>query len=117
VVSVLAAGLGCRCPRCGRGRLYSGLLTVVPSCADCGLDLRAHDTGDGPAVFVVFALGAVVVPLAIGVEVWFAPPFWVHLLVWTPVIVALAIALLRPMKAIMVALHYKNLGHEYEGGR
>jgi uncharacterized protein (DUF983 family) len=116
VVAPLAAGLACRCPACGRGRLYSGLLTVVPRCAACGLDLAAHDTGDGPAVFVVLVLGAVLVPLAIGLETWLAPPFWVHLAVWTPATVALAILLLRPMKATLVALHYRNLRHEYDGG-
>ena len=58
-VPPLRAGLGCRCPRCGRGRLYNGLLTVVDRCAVCGLDLSPHDSGDGPAVFVILILGAV----------------------------------------------------------
>ena len=31
------------CPRCGRGRLFRGLLTVVDRCAVCDLDLRGND--------------------------------------------------------------------------
>ena len=73
-VSPFAAGLACRCPRCGRGRLFDGFLTVVPRCAVCGLDLSPHDSGDGPAVFLIFILGALVVPIAIFAEVWFEPP-------------------------------------------
>ncbi len=73
-VSTLGAALFCRCPRCGKGELYSGLLTVAPSCRVCGLDLRAQDAGDGPAAFVVLILGAIVVALAIAVEIAFAPP-------------------------------------------
>jgi uncharacterized protein (DUF983 family) len=112
-LSPFAAGLRCRCPRCGRGRLFEGLLTVRHACEVCDLDLSAHDTGDGPAVFVIFLLGFIVVPLALLMEVWLEPPIWVHLLVWLPVVVVLAIALLRPIKATLVALHYKNFKSHY----
>jgi uncharacterized protein (DUF983 family) len=107
-VSVLAAALKCRCPRCGKGKLYNGLLSVAPRCSVCGLDLAAEDTGDGAAVFVVLILGAVVVGLAILVEVKFAPPFWVHIVLWTPVIIGGAIAMLRPLKAWLIAMQYRH---------
>ena len=106
--SPLSTALACRCPRCGRGRLFLGLLTVRPTCDACGLDLSAQDAGDGPAVFVILVLGAVVVGLAIWVEVAFAPPLWVHAIVWLPVITAGAIAMLRPLKALMIALQYRH---------
>jgi len=48
-VSPYVAGLTCRCPRCGRGKLFDGLLTVAPVCSACGLDLKKEDSGDGPA--------------------------------------------------------------------
>ena len=107
-VSLLAAALRCRCPRCGRGKLFEGLLTVAPACPQCGLDLSAQDAGDGPAVFVVLFLGALVVLLAIAVEIVFAPPLWVHIVLWTPVILGGAIAMLRPLKAGLIALQYQN---------
>ena len=107
--SVFTAGLGCKCPRCGRGRLLKGLLEVRESCEVCDLDLSDHDTGDGPAVFVVFLVGAIAAGLALGLESAFAPPVWVHLAILVPVIVVLSIALLRPFKCILVALHYRNV--------
>ena len=107
-VPVLTAALRCRCPRCGQGKLYSGLLTVAPRCSVCGLDLAAQDAGDGPAVFVVLILGAVVVLLAILVEIKFAPPIWVHLVLWTPVVIGGAIAMLRPLKAWLIAMQYRH---------
>lgn len=107
-VSPFSAGLRCRCPRCGRGKLFRGLLTVAPVCTECGLDLKAEDSGDGPAVFVIFILGAAVVPLAILVETLFQPPEWVHLALWPPVIVAGTLGLLRPFKATMIALQYRH---------
>ncbi len=107
-VSPLAAALACRCPRCGKGRLYDGLLTVAPRCTVCGLDLRAQDAGDGPAVFVIFILGAVVVALAILVEIVFAPPLWLHMALWTPLVLGGAVALLRPLKAGLIAMQYRH---------
>ena len=59
-VSPIAAGLACRCPRCGRGRLFDGYLTVAARCSACGLDLSKADSGDGPAVFIIFILGFLV---------------------------------------------------------
>ena len=38
-VSPFLAGLKCRCPRCGAGRLFAGFLTLVDKCAVCDLDL------------------------------------------------------------------------------
>ena len=108
-------GLRCRCPRCGKGPLFEGLLNVADSCAECCLDFSPHDSGDGPAVFVIFILGFLVVPLALWLEAALAPPTWVHLLIWPPVIIILAILMLRPMKAILVACHFKNLRHKYDG--
>ena len=81
---------------------------MAPRCAVCGLDLAAHDSGDGPAAFAILLLGLVVVGLALIVEVRFAPPLWVHAVLWLPVILVGAIALLRPLKATLVALHYTH---------
>ena len=97
-----------RCPRCGKGALFTGLLTVRSTCPACGLDLTGQDAGDGPAVFVILFLGLIVVGLAAIVELKFAPPIWVHLLLWTPLIFAGAIAMLRPFKAGLIALQYKH---------
>jgi len=107
-VPIFQAALGCRCPRCGEGRLFVGLLTVRPVCSGCGLDFSAEDAGDGPAVFVIFLLGLVVVGLAALVELKFAPPIWVHMLLWTPLILGGGILLLRPLKAGLIALQYRH---------
>jgi uncharacterized protein (DUF983 family) len=115
-VPPLQAGLGCRCPRCGRGKLYRGLLTVAANCSECDLDYSPHDSGDGPAVLVMFLLCALVIPLVLWFEFAASPPYWQHAVIWPPVVVILAIGLLRPAKALLVALHYKNLRHKYDGG-
>ena len=107
-VSPISAALRCRCPRCGEGAVFAGLLTVRETCPHCGLDLSAEDAGDGPAVFLIFFLGALAVGIAAWIEFKFSPPIWVHLVVLTPIIVVGAIGLLRPMKAGVIALQYRH---------
>jgi uncharacterized protein (DUF983 family) len=97
-----------RCPACGKGRLYESYLKVAGRCAVCDLDLGSQDSGDGPAVFIIMFVGFVVVGLALWVEVAFAPPMWLHLSAWIPLIVGLALVLLPPLKAWLIALHYRH---------
>lgn len=107
-VSPIAAGLRSRCPRCGKGPLFAGFLTLAPACTVCGLDYGFADSGDGPAVFVIFVAGAVVVACALVTDVLFHPPPFIHLAMWIPLTVVLCLALLRPFKALMIALQYRN---------
>jgi uncharacterized protein (DUF983 family) len=88
--------------------LFAGLLSVRAACEVCGLDFSAQDAGDGPAVFVILFLGLIVVGLAALVEIWFSPPIWVHMLLWTPLILVGALAMLRPLKAGLIALQYRH---------
>ena len=107
-VSPFSTGLRCRCPRCGIGRLFRGLLTVDGNCDNCGLDLKVEDSGDGPAVFVMFAIGPIVVGLAVWLEMLFAPPYWLHMVIWPPLVLLGSIALLRPFKAMLIALQFRS---------
>ena len=107
-VSPMLAGLGCKCPRCGRGALFDGYLTVAERCSACGMDLRKADSGDGPAVFIIFILGFLIVPPALIFEALVAPPLWLHMVIWPPLVVIGALALLRPMKGLMIALQFHH---------
>ncbi len=113
--SPMSAGMKCVCPRCGQGKLFKGYLTVVDTCEVCGLKLAENDSGDGPAVFLVFVLGAVVVGAALWVEATFEPPYWLHLVIWPVVILGLTLASMRPLKAYVVALQFRHRRSDFEG--
>ncbi len=107
-VSPLFSGLMCRCPRCGRGKLFRGFLGLPAHCEVCGLDYSFIDAGDGPAVFVIFFSGFVVVGSALIVEALYQPPFWLHAALWGPLILLTTLGPLRPMKGLLIALQYHN---------
>ena len=95
----IGAGLSCACPRCGQGKLFQGFLTLRPRCEHCGLDYGFADAGDGPAVFIMFLAGAIVVGCALITEILYKPPYWV-----------------RPMKGLMIALQYHHKAAESRFG-
>ena len=108
----LLAALRGICPRCGQAPLFRGLATFQPRCRACGLDFAGFNVGDGPAAFLIFIVGGIVVALAIWVELRFSPPFWVHILLWVPLAAALTIGLLRIGKGLLLALEYQRNARE-----
>ena len=110
--SPFRTGPACRCPRCGEGQLLQGFLGIRPRCDRCGLDYGFADAGDGPAVFVILLAGFLVVGSALIVEVLFAPPLWLHALLWLPLILAVTLLPLRPLKGLMIALQYHHKAAE-----
>jgi uncharacterized protein (DUF983 family) len=111
-MTTMLAGLACRCPRCGNGKLFSGYITLKPRCEVCGLDYAFIDAGDGPAVFVILLAGFVVVGCALVVEFKYAPPFWLHAVLWLPLILATTLWPLRAMKGLLIALQYRHKAAE-----
>lgn len=109
---VVSTGMAARCPRCGEGRLFDGLLKPVANCAICGLDMDFAEEGDGPAVFVILLLGFLIAGLALAFEYLVRPPVWLHVLIWLPVTLTTCLWALRAMKGIMIAAQYRTKAAE-----
>lgn len=100
-------GLRTRCPRCGQSKLFHGYLKVVDQCAACGLDFSGHDVGDGPVVPLTLLIGAIVVGLALWLELTFEPALWVHAVLWIPTIIGLVLVMLPIAKGVNIALQHR----------
>ena len=111
-LSPVKTGLAGRCPRCGRGKLFAGYLTIAPACTSCGLAFDFADGGDGAAWFVMLIVGAVGVGSILGVEAAYQPPYWVHALLAVPLLIVLPMILLRPVKGMLVAQQWKTAAGE-----
>jgi uncharacterized protein (DUF983 family) len=110
------AGLHARCPACGEGRLFDGFLTVRRRCEVCGADLSGQDSGDGPAAFIVLIVGCIVVFGALFAELAWEWPIWLHMLVWLPLTVLLVLGIMRPAKALLIALQYRHRREDFDRG-
>lgn len=107
-VDPIRAGLLCRCPACGRGRLFSGFLSVVERCGACGADFSRLNTGDGAAVFIMQIAGGLSVFAALFVQIAWRPPIWALLVTALPVTAGVVLGLMRPGKGLMIALQMRD---------
>ena len=107
-IDTIRAGLLCRCPRCGRGPLFSGFLKVVDRCEACGFDFTRLNTGDGAAIFIMQIAGGIVVFGALFAMIAWDPPIWLLLMVTLPLVAGLSLGLMRPGKGVMIALQMRN---------
>ncbi|MXO89725.1 DUF983 domain-containing protein [Pontixanthobacter aquaemixtae] len=106
--SIGRAALFGLCPRCGEPTLFDGIAQFAPKCGSCDLNYSAFNVGDGPAGFLTLIIGAVVVGLALWLEVKVAPPFWVHAVIWIPVVVGLVFYGLRAAKAALLYAEFNS---------
>ena len=103
-----------KCPNCGVGRMFRAFLKVADVCPHCGQELFHQRADDAPAYFVILIVGHLVVPWVLIVEEAFAPPYWVHALIWIPLILGLALGLLQPVKGTIVAWQWAHFMHGFE---
>jgi len=108
----ILAGLRSRCPQCGRGRLFQSYLKIAPRCASCGADFSHADSGDGPAVFVMFLVGAIVVPFAFILQFGLKLDMWLTITLTSIATIGLSLALLPPFKGVLFALQWKHKAGE-----
>lgn len=110
--SPFLAGVLGRCPSCGEGRLFTGYLKFAERCEACGADFRIADAGDGPAVFVIFLVGAIVVPFLFILQFAFELAPWLSFTLTGLLTVALCLALLPPFKGALFALQWRHKARE-----
>ena len=100
------------CPRCGAKTLFEGPVKFADRCRACGLDLSKFNVGDGPAAFLTMIIGAIVIALALTLQLAAEPPWWVHVLLWVPLTTAAVIFGLRVSKAALLYSEYKRKAGE-----
>ncbi len=110
----LGRGLRCRCPQCGVGRIFDGYLTVRASCAHCGEDFTPQRADDLPPYLTIVLVGHIIVPLILAVQTRWPLSSAIHLAIWLPLAAILTLALLRPVKGLVVALQWAMYMHGFD---
>ena len=100
-------GFRMHCPNCGTGKLFCGFLKVADHCPACGEALSHHRADDFPPYLVIIVVGHVIVPVILAVETNYAPPIWLQFLIWLPLTLFSALALLQPTKGAVVGLQWQ----------
>lgn len=107
--TTVTRGLCCKCPRCGKGKLFSDYLKIAPRCDFCDLDYSFADPADGPAFFAMSLMMLLSVIFALWLEAAFEPPFWAHLVTTFPLVVFGSLGVLQPIKGWLFAAEYHHM--------
>lgn len=113
VLRSLLRGFICRCPRCGKGSMFSSYLKVRDHCDVCGEALYHQQADDAAPYFTIFAVGHIVVGMLMSVELAYSPPMWLHLAIWLPFTVVLSLFLLPRLKGAVVGLQWALRMHGF----
>ncbi|MDQ0468694.1 DUF983 domain-containing protein [Labrys wisconsinensis] len=112
----MGRGFRCRCPRCGRGKLFRAYLKVADHCPACGEALYHHQADDAPPYFTMLIVGHVVVGGVLATEIAYHPAIWLHMIIWLPLTVILSLVLLPCIKGAIVGLQWATRMHGFAGG-
>ncbi len=107
-------GVG-KCPACGEGALFARYLKVADQCPACAEELHHHCADDAPPYFTILIVGHLIVAGVMMVEDYFHPNYWVHILMWFPLIIALSLLLLPRVKGALVGLQWALRMHGFGG--
>ncbi len=103
-----------KCPACGEGKLYDSFMKITEKCPACGLEIKKHESADGPAYIAMFLTSIIVIIAAISVEVIYRPEFWIHIIIWSFFTVFIGITSLIFCKALFIGLQYKYRSDDFK---
>jgi uncharacterized protein (DUF983 family) len=117
VATAMGRGFKMKCPHCGSGDLFSRFLKIADHCPACREEFHHHRADDFPAYLVIVVVGHIIVPAILAVEIAYAPPTWLQLVVWLPLTLIGSLGLLQPTKGAIVGLQWQAGMHGFAAAK
>lgn len=108
-------GFKLKCPACGEGRMFGAYLKVNDVCPKCGEELHHHRADDAPPYFTILIVAHIVGAGILWLEQTYAPPTWVHWMIWGPLLLVLSLGLLPRIKGALIGLQWALRMHGFGG--
>ena len=102
------AALSGLCPRCSAPTLFETPAGIAFECDACGLDFTQYERGARLAGLLTIIVAALLIALAMGIDIWLRPPFILQALFWTPVTILTVIGVLRLFKTALLYARYEK---------
>jgi len=107
-------GMKCRCPNCGKGKLFRAYLKVADTCSNCGEELKWHKADDMPPYIAIIIVGHVIIGLMMELESVAPQAPWVYLATMVPLALIMPLAMLPSIKGGVVGLQWANYMHGFD---
>ena len=104
MLTQIGRGMAGRCPACGRTRLFCGYLRMVQECSACGAPLGRIPFEIAPTYITISIASGFGIALLVLMEATIAPPQWLEAAILLPLVLALSLLLLPPVKGGVLGL-------------
>ncbi len=110
-------GIACRCPHCGKGKLYRAYLKLNDTCSNCGEKLSSARADDFPPYIAIFIVGHVLIGWMLHAEM--SGPVDPMMYVWTmiPAAIILPLIMLPSIKGAVIGLQWANYMYGFDPNR
>jgi len=110
-------GVVCRCPNCGKGKLFRSYLKINDTCSECGEKLSSARADDFPPYIAIFIVGHILVGWMLHAEM--SGPVDPMFYVWTmiPAAILLPLIMLPSIKGAVVGLQWANYMYGFDPTR
>jgi len=110
-------GVMCRCPNCGKGKLFRSYLKINDTCSECGEKLSSARADDFPPYIAIFIVGHILVGWMLHAEM--SGPVDPMFYVWTmmPAAILLPLIMLPSIKGAVVGLQWANYMYGFDPTR
>lgn len=110
-------GTLCRCPHCGKGKMFRSYLKVNDQCDVCGEELKYHRADDFPPYIAITIVGHVVVFLMLHMDMTYQVSPMFYMVTMIPLAVVLSLALLPPIKGAVVGWQWASRMYGFGTGQ
>ncbi len=110
-------GLMCRCPSCGKGKIFGGYLKVNDACSECGTKLSSARADDFPPYIAIFIVGHVLVGWMLHSDMSGAVDAMFFVWSLSPAAIILPIAMLPSIKGAVIGLQWANFMYGFDPSR
>lgn len=107
-------GLRCKCPKCGKGKLFRAYLKVNDICPNCGEDLHHHRADDAPPYITMAIIGHLIVGAILHIEMAYEWEPIMYIYIFVPLALILSLAMLPAVKGIVVAIQWAAYLHGFD---
>jgi uncharacterized protein (DUF983 family) len=106
VGQAVGRGTLCRCPHCGKGKMFTGYLKVADACNVCGEELKHHRADDLPPYVAITIVGHIIIFLMLHMDMSYKIQPITYLLTMIPLAIILPLIMLPSIKGAIVGLQW-----------
>ncbi|RYE54699.1 MAG: DUF983 domain-containing protein [Hyphomicrobiales bacterium] len=110
-------GVLCKCPHCGKGKMFRAYLKVADQCDVCGEELNHHRADDFPPYIAITIVGHIIIFLMLHMDMTYHVQPITYVFTMIPLAIVLPLAILPSTKGSIVGLQWATRMYGFGTGQ